>query len=227
MELTRLRVELNGYSSRLGLVHFERVQVQESPPALLNEVSRLTGDYLARGVEMPEEYVKGVRGLLRQGGFKPSGRNRPASEYLLRDLQETGEFKFISNLVDINNLLSLKHFLPMSALDADRFTGDPHLRLGYEKERYVFNPSGQELDLTGLIVIADYYGGASRALGSPIKDSMAGKLTESTRSALAVVYSHPQLTPEHTMEEILAEWCELARKHASGAGFHTRVVTTV
>ena len=226
MELERLRVELDGFAGRFGLALFEQVALKTSPPGLLDEISALTGDYLARGVEMPEEFVKGVRGLLRQGGFKPSGRNRPASEYLMRDLAEAREFNYINNLVDINNMLSLRHFLPMSVLDADKFTGDPQLRLGREKERYVFNPSGQDLDLTGLIVTADFYGGDSRALGSPIKDSMAGKLTNETRTALAVVYSHPQLSTERQMEDILAEWCELTRKHASGAGFHTRVVTT-
>lgn len=226
MELERLRVELDGVAGRFGLALFEQVAIKTSPPGLLDAISTLTGDYLARGVQMPEEYVKGVRGLLRQGGFKPSGRNRSASEFLLRDLADVREFNYINNLVDINNLLSLKHFLPMSVLDAGRFEGDPHLRLGRGKERYVFNPSGQELDLTGLIVAADYYGGDSRALGSPIKDSMDGKLTPDTQSALAVVYSHPQLTTERQMEDILQEWCDLVRKYASGAGFHVRVVTT-
>src|SRR4030042_6779526 len=150
MELDDARVELDGYACRLGLALFDAVEVKDSPPGLLDEISQLTNDYLSRGVEMPEEFERGLRGMLRRGGFKPSGRNRPASEYLLRDLAATHEFHFINNLVDINNLLSLRHFLPMSVLDADGFTGELHLRLGYEKERYVFNPSGQDFDLSGL-----------------------------------------------------------------------------
>lgn len=224
MELNDVQVELEGYACRLGLARFEAVEVKESPPGLLDEISQLVNDYVARSVEMPEEFVKGVRDTLRQGGFKPSGRNRPASEYLLRDLAESGEFHFVNNLVDINNLLSLRHFLPMSVVDAGKFSGEAHLRLGYEKERYVFNPSGQELDLTGLIVVADSYGGASRAMGSPIKDSQFAKLSDETTSALAVVYANPRLVNELHMEQILSEWADLARKFAGAHSAQTRVI---
>ncbi len=221
-----IRVELpQGYAARLGVAHFAEVAMADAPPALLDEISQLCGDYLARGVDMPDAFVKGVRALLRQGGFKPSGRNRPASEYLIRDLIETREFKYINNLVDINNLLSLRHFLPMTVLDAGKFQGALEIRLGREKESYVFNQSGQELDLTGLIVAADATEGESRAMGSPIKDSQFAKLAPETQSAVAVVYSHPSLTSEAQMEAILQQWCELSRKHASARGMETRVLT--
>ncbi len=226
MELKDVQVELDGYACRLGLVLFEAVELKESPPGLLDEISQLVNDYVARGVEMPEKFVSGIRDTLRQGGFKPSGRNRPASEYLLRDLAESGEFHFVNNLVDINNLLSLRHFLPMSVVDTGKFSGEVHLRLGYEKERYVFNPSGQELDLTGLVVVADSYGGASKAMGSPIKDSQFAKLADDTTSALAVVYGCPKLVNELHMEQILGEWADLTRKFAGADGTQTRVVTT-
>ena len=214
-----------GYAARLGVAYFPEVAIGDTPPALLDEISQLCGDYLARGVDMPEDFVKGVRALLRQGGFKPSGRNRPASEYLIRDLIEEREFKYINNLVDINNLLSLRHFLPMTVLDAAKFQGALELRVGREDEAYVFNQSGQELDLTGLIVAADATEGESRAMGSPIKDSQFAKLAPETQSAVAVVYSHPRLTSEAQMELILAQWCDLARKHAGARASFTRVLT--
>lgn len=214
-----------GYAARLGVAYFPEVAIGDTPPALLDEISQLCGDYLARGVDMPEDFVKGVRALLRQGGFKPSGRNRPASEYLIRDLIETREFKYINNLVDINNLLSLRHFLPMTVLDAAKFQGSLELRVGREDESYVFNVSGQELDLTGLIVAADATEGESRAMGSPIKDSQFAKLAPETQSAVAVVYSHPRLTTEAQMELILAQWCDLSRKHAGARASFTRVLT--
>lgn len=214
-----------GYAARLGVAYFPEVAIGDTPPGLLDEISQLCGDYLARGVDMPEDFVKGVRALLRQGGFKPSGRNRPASEYLIRDLIEEREFKYINNLVDINNLLSLRHFLPMTVLDAAKFQGALELRVGREDEAYVFNQSGQELDLTGLIVAADATEGESRAMGSPIKDSQFAKLAPETQSAVAVVYSHPRLTSEAQMELILAQWCDLARKHAGARASFTRVLT--
>src|SRR3954469_9999250 len=66
----------------------------------------------ATDAEFPPAHVKeGVRAMLRCGGFKAPGRNKPSSEYLAQAARE-GRFPRINNLVDINNLLSLESGLP-------------------------------------------------------------------------------------------------------------------
>ena len=56
---------------------------------------------------VPSETVKNaVRGLLRHGGFKPSGRSKPASEYLIGAVLE-GRFPRINAGVDACNVVSL------------------------------------------------------------------------------------------------------------------------
>ncbi len=203
----------------------EQVAVAESPPELRSQIADFAAEMLASEQKIPEETRTQIRALLRQGGFKPSGRNRPASEYLLNDLANRGAFNFISNLVDINNFLSLRYFLPMSVLDAGVFRGRVHLRFGESGEKYIFNPAGQELDLAGLLLAADLREGASVPLGTPVKDSMAGKVTSETRSALVVIYSHPAVTDEGQMASILQEWCEFSARFASASGFSTRVLS--
>src|SRR5262245_26418776 len=47
-----------------------------------------------------------VRQLLRQGGFRPTGRSKPASEYLLRAAGE-GKLSTINLAVDVANIVSL------------------------------------------------------------------------------------------------------------------------
>lgn len=225
MRLDEVLIELSRARYTIGLVHMGSVAVQDSPADLRTTTESIVREILERGCEIPEETRRQIRRLLRQGGYKPSGRNRPASEYLAKDLAARGAFNFINNLVDINNLLSLRHFLPMSVLDADMFRGSIHIRFGLAGERYVFNPAGQELDLRGLLMVADSLAAGSIPMGTPVKDSMAGKLTSETSSALVVVYSHPRVTTDEQMEAILQEWCDLATRYAAADRLSTRVLS--
>lgn len=54
----------------------------------------------------------------RNGRYKPTGRGKPANEYLLRAAND-GTFPSINGLVDSNNLLSLEHMVPISVWDLD------------------------------------------------------------------------------------------------------------
>lgn len=62
---------------------------------------------------------KAVRDLLREGGFKPSGRSKPASEYLA-GVDSLGG---INPVVDACNAASLHSGLPISVVDLDRHAG--------------------------------------------------------------------------------------------------------
>lgn len=218
--------ELPGVECRIGLASFDTVTIGDSPAQLRDEIATQTAKMLATHPEMPEQWVKGVRGLLKQSGFKPTGRSKPASEYLAKDLAASGEFKFINNLVDINNLLSLQTFLPMSVLDTAKFAGTLHIRIGEKGEKYVFNPSGQELDLAHLLLVADRAEGHSRPLGTPIKDSQYAKLSPQTRSAVAIVYAPPAMIDAATMQRILDDWVRLTTAFAGATNPHTRQLLT-
>src|SRR5882672_4860154 len=55
----------------------------------------------------PDEAVRGaVRDLLRHGGYKPTGRGKPSSEYLVRAAAE-GALRPINAAVDACNAVSL------------------------------------------------------------------------------------------------------------------------
>src|SRR5687767_15036533 len=53
-----------------------------------------------------------VRALFRHGGFKPTGRSKPASEYLIRAVSE-GVLSSINLAVDVCNVVSLHSGLPI------------------------------------------------------------------------------------------------------------------
>ena len=56
--------------------------------------------------------------MLRHGAYKPSGRGKPASEFLLHAALR-GEFPLVHGPVDANNAISLASGLPGSIFDAD------------------------------------------------------------------------------------------------------------
>src|SRR3954452_19900960 len=62
-----------------------------------------------------------VRDLLRKGGFKPTGRSKPASEYLLKASRD-GTLGGINLAVDVCNVVSLHSGLPISVVDLARTT---------------------------------------------------------------------------------------------------------
>ncbi len=138
--------------------------------------------------EIPADVKKAVRGLLRFGGYKPSGRGRPASESLAKAVEE-GRFPTIHPVVDFFNLVSLESGFPISVLDAGKLDGETEFRLGLQGEAYVFNPSGQELKLEGLPVLCDRVG----PTGSPVKDAQRTKVDEATSSFFVVVWGTSEL----------------------------------
>src|SRR5438552_2723432 len=89
-----------------------------------------------------DDAVRGaVRDLLRHGGYKPTGRGKPASEYLIRAVCE-GTLSSINAAVDCCNAVSLHSGLPISVVDLDRTRAPFRIGLAAEGTTYVFNASG-------------------------------------------------------------------------------------
>jgi DNA/RNA-binding domain of Phe-tRNA-synthetase-like protein len=204
----------------VGLVEARGLQVSPSPPALLEELEAVVA---RRAQEPPPQEVKAaIRDLLRWGGYKPSGRNKPASEYLLK-VAARGDFPQINVLVDINNWFSLETGLPMSVLDLDlagQGAQGLEMRLGEPGEGYVFNQAGQEIDLKGLLCVARQ-GGV--ALGNPVKDAMLAKTNEETKSVLAVIYAHADVMEEGRLLQVARRYADALCEYAGA--LHARAWT--
>lgn len=129
-----------------------------------------------------------IRALLRHGGFKPAGRSKPASEYLIAAHAE-GRFPSINAAVDACNVASLWSGLPISLVDLERVVGELSIRICPPGTTYVFNPSGQVIDASGLLAVFD----AEGPTGTPVKDAQRTKTHEGTRTTLSVVWGTKQL----------------------------------
>jgi DNA/RNA-binding domain of Phe-tRNA-synthetase-like protein len=158
-----------------------------------------------KATETWEARREAVRALLRKGGFKPSGRSKPAQEYLARCLDES-KFPRVHPAVDCLNAISVRSGIPISMLDRDAFSDRMLIRLGKPSESYVFNSVGQELDLENLIVVC---GGSDeqKPLGTPVKDSMAGKIDKTVSRIVCILYA-----PRDSVDALwLDQWAVLLR----------------
>lgn len=129
-----------------------------------------------------------VRQLLRHSGFHPTGRSKPASEYLLKAVSE-GRLASINLAVDACNLVSLHSGLPISVVDLDRAAAPFCVGVALPTVRYVFNTAGQEIDLEGLLCLFDAQGPCA----SPVKDAQRTKTGPETRRTLSLVWGSTAL----------------------------------
>jgi DNA/RNA-binding domain of Phe-tRNA-synthetase-like protein len=175
-----------------------------SPP----EVTALLAEGAAAPLHSDDTVREAVRALLRQGGFKPTGRSKPASEYLLKAVRE-GLLSPINLAVDVCNVVSFHSGLPISVVDLDRAREPLRVGLAPAGSSYVFNASGQTIDLGGLLCLFDAEGPCANA----VKDAQRTKTTPETRRTLSLVWGTTALEGRTAMTE---RWYrELLEKHGA------------
>jgi DNA/RNA-binding domain of Phe-tRNA-synthetase-like protein len=130
-----------------------------------------------------EDVQAAIRDLLRVGGFRPTGRSKPSSEYLRKAALE-GRLTSINAAVDAGNAVSLHSGLPVSVVDADRARPPWRIGLAAPGSSYVFNPSGQVIDVGDLLCLHD----AEGPCASPVKDSQRTKTHDGSTRTLSVVW---------------------------------------
>ena len=126
---------------------------------------------------------KAVRDLLRHGGYKPTGRGKPSSEYLLAAVGE-GALASINPAVDACNAASYHSGLPISVVDLALAAPPFAIEVAPAGASYAFNPSGQVIDVSGLLCLNDAAGPCANA----VKDAQRTKTHSGTTETLSVVW---------------------------------------
>ncbi|HEY1860655.1 MAG TPA: phenylalanine--tRNA ligase beta subunit-related protein [Gemmataceae bacterium] len=164
-----------------------------SPPDL---VALLNGDAPAP-LQTDDAVREKVRELLRHGGFKPTGRSKPASEYL-RNAARDGRLTTINFAVDACNAVSLHSGLPISVVDLDCVTGPFHVAVALAESSFVFNASGQSIDVAGLLCLFDSSGPCANA----VKDAQRTKTGSETRRTLSLIWGTVALAGRAARAEV-------------------------
>jgi len=177
----------------------QTIRELETPASVLESL-RLQSPELAvpQGLDYSGEVKSIVRDLLRHGGYKPTGRGKPASEYL-RQAVEKQTLSPINVPVDVCNVVSLHSGLPISVVDLNLVEEPLRVGIAPPDSSYVFNATGQTIKLDGLLCLFD----AAGPCANGVKDSQRTKTSESTTRTLSIVWGTSQLAGRAT---IAANW---------------------
>jgi DNA/RNA-binding domain of Phe-tRNA-synthetase-like protein len=169
----------------LGVLEAEGIEVHALPPAFEQEVEAVIARLLARNSGKPPADIPGVaetRALFHRLDVDPT-RTRPSSEALLRRVLQGKGLPRVNPAVDVCNLCSLEHQLPLGLYDRDEIKGDLTVRAGHPGEGYT-GIRRQRVNLAGRLLIADDNG----PFGAPTADSAHTAVKTRTHNLAVVVF---------------------------------------
>jgi DNA/RNA-binding domain of Phe-tRNA-synthetase-like protein len=144
-----------------GVVHAGGLANGPSPDALVVAFRAEQAAVLARIGATPLSDLPSLgawRRAFRSFGVDPTAY-RSAAEALLRRLTKQGEIPSINTLVDIGNLVSIRHALPVAVFDQRAMTGGTTVRFATGEEAFTDLGSGQrETPEPGEVIFIDEAG---------------------------------------------------------------------
>ncbi|HQK53663.1 MAG TPA: phenylalanine--tRNA ligase beta subunit-related protein [Sedimentibacter sp.] len=163
--------------------------------------------------DMPE--IIDAREAYKSLGKSPS-RYRVSSEALLRRVVQGKGLYQINNVVDINNLVSLKSHYSVGTYDLDKLKPPIYFTVGGEGQTY--KGIGKELiNIENMPVFADSAGN----FGGPTSDSERAMITMNTTKILMNIIS---FSGDKGIEEYMNYASELLAKYAEGKEIITGIV---
>lgn len=150
--------------------------------------------------------IAGTRDAYKALGKEPN-RYRPSSEALCRRIVKGMELYFISDLVDLINVVSVASGYSIGGFDVDKIAGDT-LSLGAGREGEDFEAIGRgQLNIACMPVYRDEVGG----VGTPTSDNERTKLSDDTRRLLMCINVYGEEMPvDDTVTlatRLLEEYC--------------------
>jgi len=124
-----------------------------------------------------------VRNVLRHGGYKPTGRSKPASSIFFALRAKACLVRSTSPSMRAT-FVSLHSGLPISVVGLDRAREPLRVGVAAKGTTYVFNASGQVIDASGLLCLFD----ADGACANAVRDAQRTKTDALTRRTLSIVW---------------------------------------
>lgn len=171
----------------LGAYIDVRVTNSPTPPALVAEMeaecARIRTAFTTETLKS-QAGIAATRAAYKACGKDPS-RYRPAGEQLARRVVQGKPLNYVSTLVDLGNLVSLRCGYATGLLDADRIEGELVLGVGRADEVYEGIGRGK-LNIDGLPVYRDALGGVA----TPTSDSTRTMTTDGTTHLLFIINAY-------------------------------------
>jgi DNA/RNA-binding domain of Phe-tRNA-synthetase-like protein len=204
----------------LGLLEAEGVRLGPLPVEFDQDRDRLTARLITHYAGKQPADIPGVsetRAMFHKLDIDPT-KNRPSSEALLRRALQGKGLPRINPAVDVCNLCSLEHQLPLGLYDRDLVKGSMQVRVGREGEGYP-GIRKQRINLEGRLLLSDGDG----PFGAPTSDSARTAVTMSTRSLLVVIFCPVDRAGRH-LSGALEHIADLVTRYCSASVVAVRVV---
>ena len=211
--------ELRG-ALALGVLEAEGVVHEPLSAAFDAECEKVAAHLIAAFAGKQPADIPGVaetRGLFHRLGLDPT-KTRPSSEALLRRVLQGKGLPRVNPIVDVCNLCSLEHQLPLGLYDRDQIRGGMRARLGHEGEGYT-GIRKHHVNLDGRLLLADDEG----PFGVPTSDSARTSVGPATKALAVVVFCPVDRVGAH-LSTALERLADLLRGHCAANIVALRVV---
>jgi len=204
----------------LGLLEADGVTMDVVPPEFERERDALVAKLAAQYAGRPAADIPGVaesRALFHQLDIDPT-KTRPSSEALLRRVLQGKGLPRVNLAVDVCNLCSLEHQLPLGLYDRELVRGVVRVRVGREGEGYA-GIRKQRVNLSGRLLLADDDG----PFGAPTSDSARTAVSARTKKLLVVLFCPPERADRH-LSAALEHIAGLVTRYCSASVCAVRVI---
>ena len=182
--------------------------------SLLRDAEKTALESLGDTPIVEHPFIVPWREAYRKFGAKP--KEYPSSiENLMRRIAKGEEVRHINTLVDIYNVISLKHFVPVGGEDIDKMDGDVLLTIAKESEEPVILLGEKEArpPYPKEVIYKDNKGTICRRWNW--KEVDRTKLTEETKNCFIVIEGLPPIDKDK-VEKTIGELAELVKKYCGG-----------
>ncbi|MGX9755479.1 B3/B4 domain-containing protein [Clostridioides difficile] len=203
--------------AKLGCIQ-AKVVVNKSSEKLIKGINELC-DILNQKLEIEDitklDKIKDARDAYKELGKNPS-RYRTSSEALVRRIVQGKGLYTINNIVEINNLISIKSLYPVGTYNVSKLHPPICFTVGDEGEQY--KGIGKELiNIENLPILSDSLG----KFGSPTSDSERAMITTDANEILICIFS---FSPESDIEEYFEYAKDLLKEYADGKEIETKII---
>ena len=211
-----------------GMLHATGLRSGPSPPELAEAFAAEQRSVLERLGDTPLSEIPGLaawRRAFRAFGVDPTAY-RSAAEALLRRLTKQGSIPSINTLVDIGNLVSIRHALPVAMFDLASITSGTTVRFANGDESFTDLGSGAtERPEPGEVIFIDDAGHVA-ARRWCWRQSAESASSESTTDVLVTVEGHHD-DARRDVEAAVADLEALLRSFAGASLIRHQVVDGV
>ncbi|MEK7111419.1 MAG: phenylalanine--tRNA ligase beta subunit-related protein [Patescibacteria group bacterium] len=200
----------------LGVVVLHNVNNKgegEGLSQLLRETEKLTVEKIGDIPVAEHPNIISWREVYRKFGAKP--KDYPSSiENLIRRILKGEQVRHINKLVDIYNVISLRHLVPVGGEDTEKINGDVLLTFAGDNEKAIFLLGEKEArpPYPNEVIYKDDAGAICRRWNW--KEADRTKLTEETTDAFMTIEALPPVKKEQ-LQTALSELSEMLKKYCN------------